>query len=194
MLRSPASCWRTGGRALPRSRRLGGPLLIGFSRRFSSRPTGRSFWAAADAGISGSLTPRTRIRGSRTRSDIQPALPGGLGSAHASGDLVSDDGRSAARPAVGPDRRSSGGRKCRPRFRNGLDARRNSSFATWASVRPPRTFPGSGQPSLYPIPGFVCPADRLARNRLGQSALWQYGISGDLPMFTAPWPNLAVRR
>jgi cyclic beta-1,2-glucan synthetase len=35
---------------------------------------------------------------------------------------------------------------------------------------------------LYPNPRLRLPADRLARNRLGQSALWQYGISGDLPM------------
>jgi len=28
------------------------------------------------------------------------------------------------------------------------------------------------------------PPSRLAKNRLGQSALWGYGISGDLPMVT----------
>jgi cyclic beta-1,2-glucan synthetase len=38
---------------------------------------------------------------------------------------------------------------------------------------------------LYPNPRLRLPADRLARNRLGQSALWQYGISGDLPIITA---------
>ncbi len=38
---------------------------------------------------------------------------------------------------------------------------------------------------LYPNPRLRVPGDRLARNRLGQSALWQYGISGDLPMLTA---------
>jgi cyclic beta-1,2-glucan synthetase len=37
---------------------------------------------------------------------------------------------------------------------------------------------------LYPNPRLRLPGDRLARNRLGQSALWQYGISGDLPMLT----------
>ena len=35
---------------------------------------------------------------------------------------------------------------------------------------------------LYPNPRLRPPPDRLARNRLGQSALWAYGISGDLPM------------
>ena len=38
---------------------------------------------------------------------------------------------------------------------------------------------------LYPNARLRQPGDRLARNRLGQSALWQYGISGDLPMLTA---------
>jgi cyclic beta-1,2-glucan synthetase len=37
---------------------------------------------------------------------------------------------------------------------------------------------------LYPNPRLRLPPDRLARNRLGQPALWQYGISGDLPMLT----------
>ena len=37
---------------------------------------------------------------------------------------------------------------------------------------------------LYPNPRLRMPSDRLSRNRLGQSALWQYGISGDLPMLT----------
>ncbi len=37
---------------------------------------------------------------------------------------------------------------------------------------------------IYPNPRLRVPGDRLARNRLGQSALWQYGISGDLPMLT----------
>jgi cyclic beta-1,2-glucan synthetase len=35
---------------------------------------------------------------------------------------------------------------------------------------------------LYPNPRLRPPADRLARNRLGQQSLWAYGISGDLPM------------
>jgi cyclic beta-1,2-glucan synthetase len=35
---------------------------------------------------------------------------------------------------------------------------------------------------LYPTPRLRPSADRLLRNRLGQSALWAYGISGDLPM------------
>src|SRR5262249_15082154 len=38
---------------------------------------------------------------------------------------------------------------------------------------------------LYPSPRLRLPGDRMARNQLGQSALWQYGISGDLPMVTA---------
>ena len=37
---------------------------------------------------------------------------------------------------------------------------------------------------LYPNPNLRLPAVRLQRNRLGQSALWGYGISGDLPMLT----------
>ena len=37
---------------------------------------------------------------------------------------------------------------------------------------------------LYPNPRLRISGDRLARNHLGQSALWQYGISGDLPMLT----------
>lgn len=37
---------------------------------------------------------------------------------------------------------------------------------------------------IYPNPSLRLPADRLRRNRLGQSALWGYGISGDLPMLT----------
>jgi cyclic beta-1,2-glucan synthetase len=35
---------------------------------------------------------------------------------------------------------------------------------------------------IYPNPRLRPPADRLARNRLGQEGLWAYGISGDLPM------------
>ena len=35
---------------------------------------------------------------------------------------------------------------------------------------------------LYPNARLRPPADRLLRNRLGQSVLWAYGISGDLPM------------
>ena len=35
---------------------------------------------------------------------------------------------------------------------------------------------------LYPNPRLRLPGDRLARNRLGQSALWGDGISGDLPI------------
>ena len=37
---------------------------------------------------------------------------------------------------------------------------------------------------LYPNPSLRVPGDRLERNRLGQSGLWGYGISGDLPMLT----------
>src|SRR6185369_8362282 len=37
---------------------------------------------------------------------------------------------------------------------------------------------------VYPNPFLRLPAARLERNRLGQSALWGYGISGDLPMLT----------
>ncbi len=35
---------------------------------------------------------------------------------------------------------------------------------------------------LYPNSRLRPPSDRLLRNRLGQSVLWSYGISGDLPM------------
>ena len=35
---------------------------------------------------------------------------------------------------------------------------------------------------IYPNPRLRPSADRLSRNRLGQEALWAYGISGDLPM------------
>ena len=35
---------------------------------------------------------------------------------------------------------------------------------------------------LYPNPRLRPSPDRIARNRLGQQALWAYGISGDLPM------------
>jgi cyclic beta-1,2-glucan synthetase len=38
---------------------------------------------------------------------------------------------------------------------------------------------------LYPNPGLRPPADRVAKNRLGQEGLWLYGISGDLPILTA---------
>jgi len=38
---------------------------------------------------------------------------------------------------------------------------------------------------IYPNPRLRLPPDRLSRNRLGQSVLWQYGISGDLPILTA---------
>ncbi len=37
---------------------------------------------------------------------------------------------------------------------------------------------------VYPNPFLRLPAARMERNRLGQSALWGYGISGDLPMLT----------
>jgi cyclic beta-1,2-glucan synthetase len=37
---------------------------------------------------------------------------------------------------------------------------------------------------LYPNPRLRPPGDRLAKNRLGQEALWAYGISGDLPILT----------
>ncbi len=37
---------------------------------------------------------------------------------------------------------------------------------------------------VYPNPNLRVPSVRLLRNRLGQSALWGYGISGDLPMLT----------
>ncbi len=37
---------------------------------------------------------------------------------------------------------------------------------------------------VYPNPFLRLPAVRMERNRLGQSALWGYGISGDLPMLT----------
>src|SRR5260370_33917574 len=35
---------------------------------------------------------------------------------------------------------------------------------------------------VYPNWRLRPPGDRLVRNRLGQSVLWSYGISGDLPM------------
>ena len=35
---------------------------------------------------------------------------------------------------------------------------------------------------IYPNPRLRPPADRIARNRLGQESLWAYGISGDLPI------------
>jgi cyclic beta-1,2-glucan synthetase len=37
---------------------------------------------------------------------------------------------------------------------------------------------------LYPNLGLRAPAERLRRNTLGQSRLWAYGISGDLPLVT----------
>ena len=37
---------------------------------------------------------------------------------------------------------------------------------------------------LYPNPRLRMPGDRLLRNRLGQTALWADGISGDLPILT----------
>jgi cellobiose phosphorylase len=37
---------------------------------------------------------------------------------------------------------------------------------------------------LYPNPRLRMPGDRLMRNRLGQTALWGDGISGDLPILT----------
>ena len=37
---------------------------------------------------------------------------------------------------------------------------------------------------LYPNPYLRLPPARLQRNKLGQSALWGYGISGDLPILT----------
>jgi cyclic beta-1,2-glucan synthetase len=38
---------------------------------------------------------------------------------------------------------------------------------------------------LYPNPGLRASGSRIARNRLGQAALWSYGISGDLPILCA---------
>jgi cyclic beta-1,2-glucan synthetase len=38
---------------------------------------------------------------------------------------------------------------------------------------------------IYPNPGLRPPAERLAKNRLGQEGLWPYSISGDLPILTA---------
>ncbi len=38
---------------------------------------------------------------------------------------------------------------------------------------------------LYPNPRLRAAANRIARNRLGQAALWSYGISGDLPILCA---------
>src|SRR5262249_7140623 len=35
---------------------------------------------------------------------------------------------------------------------------------------------------LYPSPHLRAPAERLRENRQGQSGLWAYGISGDLPI------------
>jgi cellobiose phosphorylase len=35
---------------------------------------------------------------------------------------------------------------------------------------------------IYPNPRLRPPAERIARNRLGQESLWAFGISGDLPM------------
>ncbi|MBM3495472.1 MAG: hypothetical protein FJX72_14295, partial [Armatimonadetes bacterium] len=35
---------------------------------------------------------------------------------------------------------------------------------------------------LYPNPFLRAPADRLARNTMGQAGLWAYGLSGDLPI------------
>ena len=37
---------------------------------------------------------------------------------------------------------------------------------------------------LYPSQWLRAPASRIARNRLGQSALWAHGISGDLPILS----------
>lgn len=37
---------------------------------------------------------------------------------------------------------------------------------------------------LFPSAALRPPGDRLMQNRLGQSVLWKYGISGDLPMLT----------
>ena len=37
---------------------------------------------------------------------------------------------------------------------------------------------------LYPSPNLRMPSVKLERNRLGQPALWGYGISGDLPIIT----------
>ncbi len=37
---------------------------------------------------------------------------------------------------------------------------------------------------LYPNPSLRVPGFRMERNQLGQSALWGYGISGDLPLLT----------
>ena len=39
---------------------------------------------------------------------------------------------------------------------------------------------------LYANPALRAPASVIARNRSGQSGLWAYGISGDLPDRAAP--------
>ena len=46
---------------------------------------------------------------------------------------------------------------------------------------------GSGM--LYPDPNLRGPIDRMAKDRLGQSALWASSISGDLPMLTVTIPD-----
>ena len=45
-------------------------------------------------------------------------------------------------------------------------------------------FPGTRQQSAVSESQSAVPGARLQRNRLGQSGLWGYGISGDLPMVT----------
>jgi cyclic beta-1,2-glucan synthetase len=50
---------------------------------------------------------------------------------------------------------------------------------------------------LYPNNALRAPAERLRRNLLGQSRLWAYGISGDLPLiavFAADWQGLDLVR
>jgi|GEM_PF-16806 len=53
-------------------------------------------------------------------------------------------------------------------------------------VRPDETqlFQQMAAGALYPHLAFRAPGARLRQNTLGQSTLWAYGISGDLPIFT----------
>jgi cyclic beta-1,2-glucan synthetase len=46
-----------------------------------------------------------------------------------------------------------------------------------------------GSALLFPDPNLRGPADRMSKDRLGQSSLWASGISGDLPILTVTIPD-----
>ena len=158
-------------------------------RRSRTRPTARASSAAAArsrdpramtraSALSGQRRARCSIRSSRSAAGSRSSREQTATHRHrlpASAD-TRDACAGAGRQVPGPPPR-------RPRVRAGLDAQPGGAAAAQRHARPMRSSTAAWPARcIYANPALRADAGVLLQNRRGQSGLWGYAISGDLPI------------